>query len=121
MRELAHALERALIAAAGEHIDVEHLDWSDSAARHEALDCARTDSPRADAGPFHHEDRARASAAKILLEVDDLSFASVERALIERVLAETSGNKSRAARVLGLHRATLHGKLRAHGATSSAR
>lgn len=37
---------------------------------------------------------------------------SVEEAWIRRILAREDGNRSRAARVLGIHRATLHKKLR---------
>jgi DNA-binding NtrC family response regulator len=43
------------------------------------------------------------------------SLREVEAALIRRVLEEQGGNRSRAAAVLGLHRATLHQKLRALG------
>lgn len=43
------------------------------------------------------------------------SLREVEAALIRRVLEEQGGNRSRAAAVLGLHRATLHLKLRALG------
>ena len=43
---------------------------------------------------------------------------SVERALIERVLAETAGNRSAAARVLGVNRATLYNKLRVYDLTA---
>ena len=39
----------------------------------------------------------------------------MERALIEQVLSETSGNRSEAARVLGVNRATLYNKLKAYG------
>ena len=45
----------------------------------------------------------------------DRTLAGAERALIERVLEETTGNKSRAARLLGVNRATLYNKLRAYG------
>jgi two-component system response regulator HydG len=88
VRELAHALEHAAIQAAGRSIDVEHFEW-----------------PRSDPAP--------AAGGRFVLQVDDLSLASVERSLIARVLAESGGNRSRAARTLGVHRATLHGKLRA--------
>lgn len=45
----------------------------------------------------------------------DRSLEAVEEALIRRVLQEERGNKSRAARVLGMHRATLYNKLRRYG------
>lgn len=47
------------------------------------------------------------------LPLGDRSLRAVEEALIRRVLAEVGGNKSRAAEVLGIHRATLHNKLQA--------
>jgi two-component system, NtrC family, response regulator AtoC len=42
----------------------------------------------------------------------------LEKALIERALAETQGNKSRAAEVLGIHRRLLYEKLRQYGLES---
>ena len=39
----------------------------------------------------------------------------VERPLLQRVLAETGGNQSVAAQVLGVSRGTLRKKLREHG------
>ena len=41
----------------------------------------------------------------------------VEGPLLREVLAWSGGNQSRAAEVLGLHRATLRKKLREHGLT----
>lgn len=41
------------------------------------------------------------------------SLRTCEEAMIRRVMLETCGNKSLAARILGIHRATLHTKLRA--------
>ena len=40
------------------------------------------------------------------------TLAAVERASIDEVLRKTRGNKSAAARILGIHRKTLHEKLR---------
>lgn len=47
------------------------------------------------------------------LPLTDRRLAAVESALIQRVLAEQDGNVSRCAQVLGIHRSTLHAKLRA--------
>jgi len=46
------------------------------------------------------------------LPLGDRSLAGVEKALIQRVLEETGGNRSLAARTLGVHRQTLYNKLR---------
>jgi len=71
---------------------------SDSLEAHHLLAATRREEP---AGPA--------------LTVEARSLRVVEELLIRRVLAEQGGNRSRAARVLGLHRATLHAKLRAYG------
>ncbi len=91
VRELAHALERAAIRSSGERIELEHIDE------------AATVPVRA------------CTTGRLVLEVEELSIDAVERSLITRVLAESNGNRSLAARTLGVHRATLYGKLRAHG------
>lgn len=43
------------------------------------------------------------------------SRAQVERAMLEEALVRTGGNKAAAARLLGIHRATLYYKLRRYG------
>lgn len=50
-----------------------------------------------------------------LFTTAERSLRAVEEALIRQVLAEHGGNRSAAARVLGIHRATLHLKLRELG------
>jgi DNA-binding NtrC family response regulator len=86
VRELRHVVERAAILAATNIIGPEDLP--------EALSIA---------SPSVLRDAARRSA----------TLAAVERAYIEEVLRKTRGNKSAAARILGIHRKTLHEKLRA--------
>jgi DNA-binding NtrC family response regulator len=71
---------------------------SDTLEAHHLLAPARREEP---AGPA--------------LTVEARSLREVEELLIRRVLEEQGGNRSQAARVLGLHRATLHLKLRAYG------
>ena len=44
-----------------------------------------------------------------------MNFDHVERGLVERALAEAKGNKSKAARLLGLSRAQLYWRLEKHG------
>jgi DNA-binding NtrC family response regulator len=48
-------------------------------------------------------------------EPSERSLAAVERVHIERVLHETGGNVSRAAKVLGIDRATLYNKIKRYG------
>jgi len=98
VRELAHALERAAIRAGGERVEREHLDAGTPAI-------ARVSKPVND--------------GRMVLEVEGLSIEAVERSLIARVMVECGGNRSLAARTLGVHRATLYGKLRAHGLAAS--
>ncbi len=92
VRELRNVIERALVLAGGATIEAEHL----------GLESNGVETISQPKGP-------------LVLDVHDRSLKSVERALIERVLAESSGNRSAAARVLGVNRATLYNKLRVYG------
>lgn len=51
-------------------------------------------------------------ATGLSLETEDLSVKSMEKALIRHVLEVTEGNRSKAARVLQVNRATLYNKLK---------
>lgn len=51
---------------------------------------------------------------------DDMSLAAVERRQVLKVLAHVSGNRARAARALGITRATLYKRLREYGIGSEA-
>jgi two-component system response regulator HydG len=48
-------------------------------------------------------------------EADIASLKDTEKNLILKVLSETEGNKYQAAKILGITRSTLYGKLRKHG------
>ena len=89
VRELRNVLERATILADGE-IEVRHLSLR----------------PRTVHVP-------QPSDPDWLPPPSDLSV--VERGTIQRVLNETDGNKSKAARRLGLTRTQLYGRLRRYG------
>ncbi len=86
--ELELWLARALLLAGDGPIDTEHV------APPALLSAARTEPTRDQ------------------LPLRDRSLSTVEGALIERVLEEQGGNISRCAAVLGIHRSTLHAKLR---------
>jgi DNA-binding NtrC family response regulator len=91
VRELAHAVERAVVLAAGRDIDLEHLPADISGV---------SDSPRGAAGGV----LPLAAAAR-----------EFERDYLARVLELASGKRSRAAELLGISRKNLWEKLRAHG------
>jgi DNA-binding NtrC family response regulator len=92
VRELFHVLERAAVLCAGEVIDVGDLP----------------DSLRTDAAPTVPQ-----------TDDDDLSLhgavARVEKQLILRALERAKGNRSAAARLLGIGRPQLYAKLEEHG------
>jgi DNA-binding NtrC family response regulator len=90
VRELRNVLERAALFAAGTTILPEHLDLA-----------AHDPQPEPD--------------SEVVLSLSDRSLRTLEQTLIRRVLADTGGNRSRAARVLGINRATLYNKLRTLG------
>jgi len=46
---------------------------------------------------------------------EGLDLAAVERGYLEKALGEAKGNKSKAARLLGLTRAQLYSRLEKHG------
>jgi len=86
LREMSHAIESAAVLAAEEEIRVGDLPAGLSMASPSMI-------------------RSAAAAG--------LPLQDVERAYIQEVLQRTGGNKSEAARILGIHRKTLHEKLRA--------
>jgi two-component system response regulator HydG len=85
VRELGHAVLSAAVLAAGETIGVSDLPQTLSLGSSSGL---------------------RTAAAS------RWTLAQIERAYIAEILRHTRGNKSAAARILGIHRKTLHEKLR---------
>jgi DNA-binding NtrC family response regulator len=92
VRELLHVVERAAAAAAGEVIDVRHL-------------------PRPTP---HANDLARTLAETLHGLTLREAVALVERTMVAVALEKTSGNRSRAARALGIGRPLLYAKMREH-------
>ncbi|OLN25287.1 Response regulator of zinc sigma-54-dependent two-component system [Desulfovibrio sp. DV] len=102
VRELENAVERAVILSVGEYVTERELPLAglrDTAAGHAAP------SPGL-AGTVGPSDLAGLAG----MPLDD-----VEREVILATLRDTGGNKSEAARVLGITRATLHKKLKKYG------
>jgi DNA-binding NtrC family response regulator len=92
VRELENALERAVLLAPGSEIRPEDLGP-------EVLDAGQPPAsqgrlPEPPLGPLKE------------------GLEGPERALIERALAATGGNRTRAAAVLGINRTTLFNKMR---------
>jgi DNA-binding NtrC family response regulator len=92
VRELEHTLERALILAGADPITTAHLSFAQSV-------------PAVTAGP--------SSIPRI--PEDGLSLETLERELILQALERAAGNKSAAARLLGLTRRTLYSRMEKHG------
>jgi DNA-binding NtrC family response regulator len=93
IRELRNAMERAALLSAGGPVLPEHLGLGPENSPHRGSKAA--DGPG-------------------VLTLKDLSLRTMEEVLIRRVLEETGGNRSRAARLLGINRTTLYSKLRTY-------
>ncbi|MFN0244934.1 MAG: sigma-54-dependent transcriptional regulator [Planctomycetota bacterium] len=91
VRELRNAIERAALLAAGGEIQPAHLFASGTP-------------------PF-----AARTASLLDLPQGERSLAAMERAWILRVLQASNGNRSHAARLLGVNRTTLYNKLKSYG------
>ena len=98
VRELEHALERALILAGSDPIGIEHLSFARSGP---AVGVGTSASGGPDYVP--------------ILPVEGLSLEILERELILQALDRAGGNKSQAARLLGLTRRTLYSRMEKHG------
>ena len=108
VRELRNAVEHAAIVCGGDVILPQHLPAA----------------VRAGAGPDASRVDQATEAYLRSMPIEQGLFARaiepVERALIRRALAETHGNQSAAADLLGLHRNTLRNKLRHLGMDGAA-
>ncbi|HET7224298.1 MAG TPA: sigma-54 dependent transcriptional regulator [Candidatus Eisenbacteria bacterium] len=98
VRELEHALERASILAGSDAIDVEHLSLAPSAAAAAAGMWSGAREPWVPTIP-----------------PEGLSLETLERELILQALERSGGNKSQAARLLGVTRRTLYSRMERHG------
>jgi two-component system NtrC family response regulator len=90
VRELKQAIERAVLVLDGDRIDAEHL------------------AALADLA-------ASGSADVELPSPGTMTLDAIEKAMIERCLAHSAGNVTRAAEALGLSRAALYRRLQKHG------
>lgn len=101
VRELENAIERAVIIASGRQIELDDLPEAISKKAFELNALAR-----------HERARAAVEGRSINLEIEFPStIEEIERRAIELALEYTSGDKSRAARLLNIGRKTLYRKL----------
>jgi DNA-binding NtrC family response regulator len=110
VRELENAVERAVIIASGRQIEIEDLPEVISRAAHEERSRTRGERERAAA-----EGRPVTLDVRIPATVDE-----IERRAIEATLDYTGGDKTRAARALGIGRKTLYRKLQQYSGEAAA-
>jgi transcriptional regulator with PAS, ATPase and Fis domain len=92
VRELKNVIERAMLLEAEDELLPGHLP----------PEIAHGEAPAA----------AGADSGKKLDDLFPISLESMEKILIEKTLAESAGNKSKAARILGISRQTLREKIK---------
>jgi two-component system response regulator HydG len=92
VRELMNAIERCVVLARSEYVDSENLNTIQNLSQ-----------PDSKSLPFYEE------------KDNSVSLEDVEKTAILRMLEHVSGNKSEAARRLGITRKTLHKKLKKYG------
>src|SRR4029077_7540051 len=98
-RELANILERALVRCRYSVIDLQYLDLG----IHE---------PRSSVAAMGRTERAPLPERRFLPEGVPIDLGSLERLAIQEALRRENGNRTRAARVLGISLRTLRNKLR---------
>ncbi len=114
VRELENAIESLVALSQGSELDLSLLPSSTSPS---SAPSGLTPLPRAlPTAPRPPHENAAPPAGATPLELKERMDA-YERGLILSALETTKGNRSLAARTLGINRATLHGKLRKYGLT----
>jgi len=103
IRELQNAIERAVLLSQGTAIEAEHLVFDD-----EGVDGSAPES----AGQERHEP----------VSADDnlMTLWEMEKGLITSTLGKVDGNRTQAARILGISVRTLRNKLKEYGQMQSA-
>ena len=109
VRELENAVERAVIIASGRQIELD--DLPEQITRNAAQLGAKALEERARTRV--ERERAAAEGRRLALEIEvPATIDEIERRAIEATLDYTGGDKTRAARALGIGRKTLYRKLR---------
>ncbi len=110
IRELKNTIEHAVVVARGRPLSVDHLPPPAPSRSITLSSPART---------LHNDVQAWATTelSSADTELQDLHarfLAATEPALLKVVLAATSGNRAKAAEILGIHRGTLRDRLRSY-------
>ncbi len=92
IRELEHAIEHAMVLSRGQMIEFSELPMETKRGK------------ESESSPD----------VKKLFRRNSRTNAEAERSMIEQALADASGNRTRAARILGMSRTTLWRKMKAH-------
>ncbi len=115
VRELRNAVERAVILTTGESVEVGALWLPGSAGTSSATSTAVSTMPPAEpALPFAPAPPAAPLRPPEAAEITPMTLSECERRLIENTLKAVSGNRNRAAEILGIHRTTLYKKIAEH-------
>ncbi|MBI5503628.1 MAG: sigma-54-dependent Fis family transcriptional regulator [Deltaproteobacteria bacterium] len=106
IRELSHTLERAVVLATSDTIDVEDLGLRSrgavTATSDDSTARAGVTAPRAEAGG--PAARIAGGAIEIDFSQGPLAIEEIERELLMRALAQAAGSKTEAGRLLGMSR-----------------
>jgi two-component system response regulator FlrC len=108
VRELGNILERALVRCRYSVIDLQHLDIG-------------VHEPRTSIAALGRTERAPLPERRFLPEGVPIDLGSLERLAIQEALRRENGNRTRAARILGISLRTLRNKLREYRAGAPAR
>ncbi len=108
VRELGNILERALVRCRYAVIDLQYLDLG----LHE---------PRSSVAAMGRTERAPLPERRFLPEGVPIHLGSLERLAIQEALRRENGNRTHAARVLGISLRTLRNKLREYRAAAAVR
>jgi len=108
VRELRNVLERAVILAGEDTVEVKHLPAFLQSGRPTAVAGAAPQSAPTDAAPAAEEEGG------VKFEIGT-TVEEAEKVLILRTLEHTKNNKTRAAEILGISLKTLHNKLKEYG------
>ncbi len=110
VRELRNVIDRATLLETTDKIGLSSIVIDTSESR--SLDCARDPSRCTSGIDSRIVSSGSPGVADVHRDIKDFSLATAERELIARALAETGWQKTQAAVLLGITRATLYAKVK---------